>query len=57
MGKRVSGVWRVQKDQFCWKWVRPPDSEECYKVQQSGVHVRMLLNGSEAWYGTLEKRR
>ncbi len=28
---------------------------ECYLVQQDGVHVRLMLNGSEAWYGTLQK--
>src|SRR5947207_4767164 len=46
MGKRVSGVWRVQRNAFCWKWVRPPDAEECYQVQQDGAHVRMLRNGA-----------
>ena len=55
MSKRVSGSWRVQGNEFCWKWVRPPDPEECYAVQQDGAHVRLLINGSEAWYGTLQK--
>jgi hypothetical protein len=24
------------------------------KAQQDGVHVRLLINGSDAWYGTLQ---
>ena len=55
MSKQVSGSWRVQKDEFCWKWVRPPGPEECYAVEQDGPHVRLMINGSEAWYGTLQK--
>src|SRR2546428_2676452 len=55
MSKSVSGSWRVQGNEFCWKWVRPPGPEECYAVQQDGAHVRLLINGSEAWYGTLPK--
>ncbi|SRR5258708_2153001 len=55
MSKRVSGSWRVQQDEFCWKWLRPPGPEECYAVQQDGPHVRLMINGSEAWYGTLQK--
>src|SRR2546427_9756062 len=39
MSKSVSGSWRVQKDEFCWKWLRPPGAEECYAVQQDGPHV------------------
>jgi len=54
MSKRVSGSWRVRKDEFCWKWLRPPGPDECYQVQQDGAHTRLLINGSEAWYGTLE---
>jgi len=57
MAKSVSGTWRVQDEQLCWKWRRPPGPEECYRVQQDGPHVRFLINGSEAWYGTLEKLR
>lgn len=53
MTKRVSGAWRVRKDEFCWKWLRPPDPEECYRVQQDGSRVRLMLNGSESWFGTL----
>ena len=55
MSKRVSGSWRVQENELCWKWLRPPGPEECYAVQQDGPHVRLLINGSEAWYGTLQK--
>ena len=55
MSKRVSGSWRVKNNEFCWKWLRPPGPEECYAVQQDGPHVRLLINGSEAWYGTLQK--
>ena len=55
MSKEVSGAWRVRKDEFCWKWLKPPDPEECYQVQQDGKRVRMIINGSEAWYGTLER--
>lgn len=57
MSKDVSGSWRVRKDAFCWKWVRPTGPDECYEVQQDGTHVRLLINGSEAWYGTLEPLR
>ncbi len=57
MARQVSGSWRVKKDEFCWKWLRPPGPEECYQVQQDGVHVRLMRNGSEAWYGTLQKVR
>jgi hypothetical protein len=53
MAKSVSGRWRVREDAFCWKWLRPPDPEACYQVQGDGSHIRMLMNGSEAWYGTL----
>jgi hypothetical protein len=31
--------------------------EECYEVQQDGNAVRMLINRSEAWYGTLAPLR
>src|SRR5438132_13058901 len=55
MSKRVSGSWRVQGNEFCWKWIRPPGPEECYSVEQDGPHVRLMINGSEAWYGTLQK--
>ncbi len=57
MSKDVSGSWRVRKDAFCWKWLRPTGPNECYEVQQDGPHVRLLINGSEAWYGTLEPLR
>ena len=57
MSRRVSGSWRVAKDELCWKWERPPGPDECYEVQQDGRHVRLLINGSEAWYGTLEPLR
>jgi hypothetical protein len=55
MTKQVSGSWRVEKNEFCWKWKRPPGPEECYQVQQDRVQVRLLVNGSEAWYGALKK--
>ncbi len=45
MAKRASGSWRVKRNEFCWKWLRPPGPEECYQVQQDGVHVRLMLNG------------
>ena len=57
MAKDVSGIWRVQQDDLCWKWLRPPGPEECYRVQQDGPHLRFLINGSEAWYGTLQDLR
>jgi hypothetical protein len=53
MAKQVSGSWRVAKDEFCWHWQRPPGPRECYRVEQDGSHVRLLINGVEAWYGTL----
>ncbi len=57
MSQSVSGSWRARKGEFCWSWLRPPGPSECYQVQQDGSHVRMLINGSEAWYGTLEPLR
>lgn len=57
MSKPVSGVWRVRKGEFCWRWLRPPGPSECYRVEQDTAHVRMLFNGVEAWYGTLEPMR
>ena len=57
MTKSVAGSWRVRRNELCWKWRRPRGPEECYDVQQDGAHVRLLINGSEAWYGTLEARR
>lgn len=53
MGKDVSGTWRVAADQVCVRWERPPGPDECYDVQADGANVRLLINGSEAWYGTL----
>jgi hypothetical protein len=57
MMKTVSGSWHVRQDRLCWAWQQPPGPQECYDVQQDGMHVRLLVNGSEAWYGTLEKLR
>jgi hypothetical protein len=57
MSKAVSGSWQVRENEFCWKWLRPPGPEECYEVQQDGNTVRMLINRSEAWYGTLAPLR
>ena len=54
MAKEVSGSWRVAKDELCWHWQRPPGPHECYRVEQDGSHVRLLINGVEAWYGTLQ---
>jgi hypothetical protein len=53
MAKQVSGSWRVRSDELCWNWQRPPGPHECYRVEQDGSHVRLLINGVEAWYGTL----
>jgi hypothetical protein len=55
MAKDVTGSWRVRGDELCWSWRGGPS--ECYQVQRDGAHVRMLINGSEAWYGTLEPLR
>jgi hypothetical protein len=58
MAKEASGSWRVRKDELCWKWERPPGPHECYRVQEDdGHHVRLFINGSEAWYGTLAPLR
>jgi hypothetical protein len=57
MAKSASGTWRVQGEELCWKWRQPAETDECYRVQQDGPHVRFLINGAEAWYGTLEKLR
>jgi len=53
MGKEVSGAWRVTGDEMCWSWLRPPGPRECYAVEQDGPQVRLMVNGSEAWFGTL----
>jgi len=55
MSREVRGSWRVRNSELCRKWQRPPGPEECYRVQQDGSRVRLMLNGSEAWYGTLQK--
>ena len=57
MSKPVSGSWRVRDNEFCWKWLRPPGPDECYQVQRDGAHIRLMINDSEAWYGTLEALR
>jgi len=57
MSKPVSGSWRVRDNEFCWKWLRPPGPDECYQVQRDGARVRLMINDSEAWYGTLEALR
>jgi hypothetical protein len=57
LGKKVSGTWRVVGDQLCWSWERPPGPRECYDVQQDGASIRLLINQSEAWYGTLQPLR
>jgi hypothetical protein len=53
MAKEVSGSWRVRRNEFCWRWERPPGPHECYRVEQDGSYLRLLINGAEAWYGTL----
>ena len=53
MASTVSGSWRVRGAEFCWTWLRPPGPSECYCVQQDGAYVRLLVNDSEAWWGTL----
>src|SRR5437870_10909904 len=55
MSRDVRGLWRVRNSELCWTWQRPPGAEECYQVQQDGSRVRLMLNGAEAWYGTLQK--
>jgi hypothetical protein len=55
MGREVNGTWRVTKNEFCWKWTRPPGAEECYRVQRDGAHVRLLIDNSEVFYGTLRR--
>ena len=57
LGKEVRGSWRVKGNELCWNWQRPVAPEECYRVEQDGASVRMMLNGSEAWSGTLQKIR
>jgi hypothetical protein len=54
MGRDVRGAWRATGREMCWKWIRPPGAEECYRVERDGAAVRLLKNGSEAWYGTLK---
>jgi hypothetical protein len=54
LGKEVQGTWRANGNELCWKWTRPPGAEECYDVQRDGAAVRLLLNGSEAWFGKLK---
>jgi hypothetical protein len=54
LGKDVRGLWRVNGDELCWKWTRPPGAEECYEVQKDGAATRLMLNGSEARYGKFQ---
>lgn len=56
MARDVAGNWRVANQQFCWKWREPRDPEECYEVQRDGGDVRLLVNGSEAWYGRVRPK-
>jgi hypothetical protein len=55
MGKEVAGSWRVRQGEVCWKWLQPREPERCYEVQEDGEHVRLMEEGSEARYGTLQK--
>ena len=53
MGKSVKGKWRTTSKQFCWSWTKPPGGEECYDVQRNGNDVRLMSNGSEAFFGKM----
>lgn len=55
LGREVNGTWRVTKNEMCWQWKRPPGPEECYRVQQDGARARLMINNSEAFYGTLRR--
>jgi hypothetical protein len=57
MGRAERGTWRIVKDEWCWKWTQPPAAEECYRVQRDGTQMRLMRNGSEQWYGTLQTPR
>ena len=39
------------------RWMRPRGAEECYRVERDGAAVRLLKDGSEAWFGTLKSGR
>ena len=54
MAKDVRGTWRVKGNELCWRWTHPPGAEECYRAERNGAEVRLLKNGSEAWFGTLK---
>ena len=54
MAKDVRGKWRVKGDELCWRWTRPPGAEECYRAERDGAAVRLIKDGSEAWFGTLK---
>ena len=57
MAKDVRGTWRVTDSEICWRWTRPRGAEECYRVERDGTAVRLLKDGSEAWFGTLKPGR
>jgi len=57
MAKDVRGTWRVKGDDLCWRWTHPAGAEECYRAERNGAAIRLLKNGSEAWYGTLKPGR
>jgi len=57
MAQDVRGKWRVRGDELCWRWTRPSGAEECYRVERDGAAVRLLKDGSEAWFGTLKPAR
>ena len=53
MGKPARGTWKVTGRELCWTWTKPSSPEECYEVRQRGHEVRMLLDGYEAFSGSL----
>ena len=53
MGKLERGTWKVSSSELCYAWNRRKREEECYEVRRRGNEVRMILDGYEAFSGTL----
>ncbi len=45
--RAVRGRWRTRGSEFCWTWLRPAGSEECFTVERQGADIRFLRNGAE----------
>jgi hypothetical protein len=54
-GRRVSGRWRVERDELCLLAQGPGAWEECHEVQARGGRVRLLQDGYVVLEGRLKR--